>query len=1374
MKNIFYFLILIVPSILSNLSFAQINQQPTYAGLPSPDNILVVYNSNPNASYSDSIKTYYIQMRGIPNGTHVLGLDLPDTTNISGHFIKLWQDREIIRDTTQAWNDTTFGAGATIHAWVYFNQHIVQPLRNYLLTTPYNGQPLKDVIRYIVLCKGIPFRLQSRADWAFSDPAGAKHNVSVDALLSLLGNTYGTGNENAILNLFGCNQIDNPYYYVDSSFTMDYRFTPNHFENNNAKLYHLVTRLDGLTTNDIINSINRSSNPDTTGNSTWVLDADLLKLGYGDMRGTALKLKNLGFNVYDDYEPNKFLTHYNGNVIGYSSDGIHAGLPPSYIQDSLQFNYSNGAVFNTYESFNGNSLGSITRRKMPNPLHEQGLMTEFIKMNGTGGVCHSWEPGGLSGWSLIRDSIFYPAYAMGYNMVDAVYQGMPFLGWQNVVIGDPLTRIFPVYETETLLNNTTLENCVIRRKIIVPEGIILTLGKNVILEKNARIEAEGSLILTNNADVYLRHISSISVNTLQLAGNAYIELNNLSNVSIQEELLSGGNGITLKGHSVLQIPELYYSPSLGITLLDNSELKITGGLTITGMNELSLSNQSKISANRIYLTDNASINLSDSSSLEVYKFYCDPNTVVNSSNNANIKVKSTLKALGEVNKPVLFNLGDQLHYSGRDSLIASWCNFNGSGLDVEFTGDNIFNYSKNIFDHCCFNCFNSTAFLNIYYKNDQSPVKFSINNSSLFGINQTGIVANRISELEIKDCVLTGSGGILSKAISLDAVKLINLENCSVSNFNLALQIDNVKNGSGINPGGNLNISSCFFNSVNCGINGKTRLMALTLQNCVFNSNSGTNSSGINIQLDYNQSNVEILGNSFSGFNTSLNIIGGGQLNIKANHITITNNGIRLTGIGNSYVADNLLIGNSSDPEFGLFYTSTGGLIDNNTISGFLNGILLGNSSPKLALNTISSCSEHGLYVGAGSYPDLSQTFAGNENYPLSGFNDINTNGDVGDGSEIYFDGGNIALLKGCNTIADDRISSPPWYNNDILIDGYCSEGIDAGNNYWGNHPYYGNNPSGRFGEDISIVFEPYLETPCTYTESSNFLLLKNGIGNVIDTIYSTGIVNNNLTGAAQLYSLANSLFINNQYTEAKLKYQQITQNYGSNQISIDAYNKLYLIEKTKNGGTAEFEQLKNYYDSKLEQLTDTLMIDIVKHLSNYCLVATEEYVEAINEFDEIVQENPNTDKAFFAEIDAYTTALMMDSLTGGLGKTSRYAVNGIDDYNKKINDLLKRKNAGLYKSEINVLPTEYELFQNYPNPFNPETTIKYAIKELGLVTLKVYDILGNEVATIVNEIKTPGFYKAQFSAGNLASGVYFYTIITKTYSKTLKMVFLK
>ncbi|MEW6701374.1 MAG: T9SS type A sorting domain-containing protein, partial [Bacteroidota bacterium] len=75
-----------------------------------------------------------------------------------------------------------------------------------------------------------------------------------------------------------------------------------------------------------------------------------------------------------------------------------------------------------------------------------------------------------------------------------------------------------------------------------------------------------------------------------------------------------------------------------------------------------------------------------------------------------------------------------------------------------------------------------------------------------------------------------------------------------------------------------------------------------------------------------------------------------------------------------------------------------------------------------------------------------------------------------------------------------------------------------------------------------------------------------------------------------------------------------------------------------------------------------------------------------------------------------------------------------------------------------NELPTEYSI-SNYPNPFNPSTTINYQLPQDGMVTIKVYDMLGCEVATLVNENKPAGYYKVNFDASKLTSGVYIYTI---------------
>jgi len=93
---------------------------------------------------------------------------------------------------------------------------------------------------------------------------------------------------------------------------------------------------------------------------------------------------------------------------------------------------------------------------------------------------------------------------------------------------------------------------------------------------------------------------------------------------------------------------------------------------------------------------------------------------------------------------------------------------------------------------------------------------------------------------------------------------------------------------------------------------------------------------------------------------------------------------------------------------------------------------------------------------------------------------------------------------------------------------------------------------------------------------------------------------------------------------------------------------------------------------------------------------------------------------------------------------------------------------------QISGLPGNYSLSQNYPNPFNPITNIEYSIPEQSLVKLIVYDVLGNEVAILVDEEQTAGTYRSDFTAENLASGLYFAQLKVGEYVQTIKMSLLK
>lgn len=144
-----------------------------------------------------------------------------------------------------------------------------------------------------------------------------------------------------------------------------------------------------------------------------------------------------------------------------------------------------------------------------------------------------------------------------------------------------------------------------------------------------------------------------------------------------------------------------------------------------------------------------------------------------------------------------------------------------------------------------------------------------------------------------------------------------------------------------------------------------------------------------------------------------------------------------------------------------------------------------------------------------------------------------------------------------------------------------------------------------------------------------------------------------------------------------------------------------------------------------------------------------------------------------------------------GNGWFPEKAVNMGDQNNDGVNDIAAIAIAGYpdrngyalmfygqrIPTDINeglIQPNEFNLFHNYPNPFNPTTTITYQLPKEGLVTLKIYDILGNEVRTLVNEQKEMGRYTVQFEASSLASGMYVYQIKTNEYVATKKMLLVK
>ncbi len=345
------------------------------------------------------------------------------------------------------------------------------------------------------------------------------------------------------------------------------------------------------------------------------------------------------------------------------------------------------------------------------------------------------------------------------------------------------------------------------------------------------------------------------------------------------------------------------------------------------------------------------------------------------------------------------------------------------------------------------------------------------------------------------------------------------------------------------------------------------------------------------------------------------------------------------------------------------------------------------------------------------------------------------------------------------------------------MIKGTRSRGITR--EFFVDHNYWGEvGPSAlRFGTlnavyDPAAGFCPLPDMPCSGGE----LIIQTTDGTVVDTIGSRERDSGELAALEESYALADKLFYSGDLEGAKIIYEQIVSGPYTSEEKLYAYKKLYEIGEILREDAAYFTTLQNAFNSILSVETDTLLIKTYNQSSILCDVSKEEYLTAISKFDNIVQQNPNSSEALYAEIDIITTALNLDTTNSGLGKIAggKYLVKGTSDYLTKLNNLLQNKFGVNSENKEQIIPKEYSLYQNYPNPFNPITTIKFDLPKDGLVQLDIYDILGRRITTLFNENKTAGSYEQNFNASSLASGVYVYKLQAGDFISSKKMILLK
>lgn len=221
----------------------------------------------------------------------------------------------------------------------------------------------------------------------------------------------------------------------------------------------------------------------------------------------------------------------------------------------------------------------------------------------------------------------------------------------------------------------------------------------------------------------------------------------------------------------------------------------------------------------------------------------------------------------------------------------------------------------------------------------------------------------------------------------------------------------------------------------------------------------------------------------------------------------------------------------------------------------------------------------------------------------------------------------------------------------------------------------------------------------------------------------------------------------------------------------------MYEIGRLTSRTETYFDNLYDILISERQNTDNKLYKKILNQLGSLSLIGKREILAAIGEFDLVIQQNPNTTEAVYAEIDAITASLLMNGSDSTLmkGAVGKYFVKGGQSYFEKLSNLLI-SNFGSDKEHTTdiVVPEDFILFQNYPNPFNPFTKIKYAIPVDGFVSLSVYNLRGEKVADLVNNFQKAGIYEISFDASNLASGLYFYHLNTENYARVMKMILLK
>ncbi len=491
--------------------------------------------------------------------------------------------------------------------------------------------------------------------------------------------------------------------------------------------------------------------------------------------------------------------------------------------------------------------------------------------------------------------------------------------------------------------------------------------------------------------------------------------------------------------------------------------------------------------------------------------------------------------------------------------------------------------------------------------------------------------------------------------------------------------------------------------------------------------------------------------------------------------------------------------------------------IQNSILNNCVNGIYVYNSSPQIFSNLINEPQQNGIYGETAGYePNVQDNTvtktSGNSSYHnyqgIWFYNNSSVYANHNDVSGFrygsYIGGGSNALFyyasKGLypyNRFTNNFYGITAGWGATITANWVVGDG---GNSIYGNTYYdaYSYNSSTIYGQknywgggypkqytynNSYIYVDPILTSDPWVPGGIQPIAALNGDKKVQPTTIAAKVNQDQSTTGDDFadINLGLKLENDNQISQAISHYKSLI---GSDRLVTFSLTELMKIRNKYPGN-----KIASYFQSltknkKHGALANKLVGDIY--------LQSGKFDEAINTYNSIIQNYPNDYQAVnsrFGKLFAYLN-IKQDRVNAGNILTELKQMNLQDDEwqmrlavaenlltnSNSLNKTLRKAKTENQVSELK--PVSYSLSQNYPNPFNPTTIINYQLPKDGIVTLKIYDMLGREVATLVNEFKPSGRYEVTFDAKNLASGMYVYQLRANSaegrFIATKKLVLLK